>query len=70
VDINPEDFKDKNPTGETIRKILSDYARNQEITEEATKQVCQLFYYRYQAFIEAGFSESQAFELIKLRGLE
>jgi len=54
---------------EELAKFLKESRGNIEITEMALKQYSELFFYKYQTLITVGFTEEQAFELVKHRGL-
>lgn len=52
-----------------VEKGLQAYTANKEHFEMAMKNLAEQMFVLYRAYIEKGFTEQQAFELIKARGL-
>ncbi len=52
-----------------MENTLNNFKANEEHYEMMLKNFDKMFYMRYKSLIEAGFTENQAFELVKARGL-
>jgi hypothetical protein len=58
---------------ETRRNMEAAF-KNMEVNEEhfemGARKIAEMYYCRYKALKDAGFSEDQAFDIVKARGLE
>lgn len=61
--MNPEE------TRKDLENELKNFSANQEHYEMMMNNLSKMMFMRYKALIEVGFSEQQAFEIIKHRGL-
>jgi len=50
-------------------ELMKTYKINKEVNEQAWIEISKVMYFRYQTYIEVGFTETQAFELVKYRGV-
>jgi len=57
-------------TRRQLEESMMNMRANEEHFEMAANNIARLFYQRYMALQEAGFTEQQAFEIVKTRGLE
>ena len=53
-----------------IEHAVGSLRRNQELLEMGIKPIAQMYFTRYKALLEAGFTEEQAFQLVLHRGME
>ena len=52
-----------------LRESIAMLTQNGELLEQSHKQISQVLFARFQCLVAAGFSESQALEIVKFRGL-
>ena len=52
-----------------LEESIRDYKMNQEHFEMAIKNMAEQMFFAYKEYIKAGFSEQQAFDLVKTRGI-
>jgi hypothetical protein len=53
-----------------IEEALMEHKSNKEVMEMVNNEYAAELFYLYKAYIEKGFTESQAFKLIKIRVLD
>ena len=63
-----EQVPDPMETRKYMEAAMKNYAANKEIYEMAVNQQAEMIQTSYRALIGAGFTETQALEIIKARG--
>ena len=62
------------PTPDDVRREIESALKisraNEELVEMAHTDLAKLYWFRYKALCEVGFSEAQALDILKARGLE
>ena len=52
-----------------MEKALLSIASNQDMIQESARNMARMLHTMYQGYIEAGFSEEQAFQIVLHRGV-
>lgn len=54
----------------TLEQMLRNFEANREHFEMTTRHFATLYWLRFQALVAAGFTEAQALDVLKARGIE